>query len=69
MYLSTPFVIAHTDLLGLAHFLNTSEALEPHLQPVAALHITVALPALVCEAPGSSVRSADNEQQEKSRHH
>lgn len=62
-------VVAHTDLLGLAHFLNTCEALEPHLQPVAALYMTMALPGLVCEALGSNVRSADTEQQEKSRHH
>lgn len=62
-------VVAHTDLLGLAHFLNTCEALEPHLQPVAALYITVALPGLVCGVLGSSVRRVDTEQQEKSRHH
>lgn len=39
------------------------------MQPVAALDITMALAALVCETLGSSVRSTDPEQQEKSRHH
>lgn len=66
---SYQLVIARTGLPGLTHFLNTFETLELHFQPVAALYITVALPALACEAPGSSVRSADTEQQEKSRHH
>lgn len=52
-------VIAHTDLLGLTHFLNTFEALEPNFHPVAALCIAVALPALVCEAV-SGVQAQSN---------
>ena len=60
--------MVHTDFPGLAYFRNTFEALEPWLQPLAVLQVTMAIPALDCETRENSIRSADTEQQEKSKH-
>lgn len=51
--------MVHTGLLGLAYFLNTFEALESWLQPLAVLWVTMAIPALDCETLGNSIMNAD----------